>query len=224
MGTGLLASLVTRGGKGHYHDDTAKRASACAEQAAGHARGGAKPDEAKALFASAEATGPAQVLPAAPAVPAATTPSVRQSGRRGRRSATRSPAPVAVAAAPTDPWRLMVEMSAAPLKELTLAVAVDQRRAGKDLNVALTLCPTARPLTRQLALSCGTAQRSHRLPTAASGSDGPSGGRRDLQTRGAGTGGPRSGDGGRSDDPGRSASLPGRSAVSQGDRVAGLPG
>ena len=133
MGTGLLASLVTRGGKGHYHDDTADRASACAEQAAGHGRGGAKPDEAKALFASAEATGPVQALPAAPAVPAAATPSVRQSGRRGRRSATRSPAPVAVAAAPTDPWRLMVEMSAAPLKELTLAVSVDQRRTGKDL-------------------------------------------------------------------------------------------
>ena len=222
MGTGLLASLVTRGGKGHYHDDTAKRASACAEQAAGHggaARSPTRRRRCSRAWKRRDRPGPFR----APADPAAATPSVRQSGRRGRRSATRSPAPAAVAAAPTDTWRLMVEMSAAPFKELTLAVAVDQRRTGKDLNGALTLCPTARPLIRQLALSCGTAQRSHRLPTAASGSDGPSGGRRDLQTRGAGTGGPRSG-GGRSDDPGRSASLPGRSAVSHGDRVAGLPG
>lgn len=169
MGTGLLASIVTRGGKGHYHDATGKRASACAEQASGYDGGGAKPDEAKALFASAEAIDPVQssAAPSMATVVAAPLPAARPSGRGGRRrSALKSP-PVAVAAAPKDPWLIMVARSAAPLRELTLAVAVDQRRAGKDLNGALGLCPATRPLTRQLALSCGTAQvAANNGPTA----------------------------------------------------------
>lgn len=158
MGTGLITSLVTKDGGGHYHDDTSKRAAACAQQASALRAGMAKPDEAETLFAQAEAAEAAEAAAAAAPTPAPPVAApAAPPARRGRKRAARSPAP-APQIVPKDSWQVMTERAAPALRELTMAAMVNYRRVTKDVPGALSLCPSAQPRTRQLMLSCGTAQ------------------------------------------------------------------